>query len=94
VVNLQSLNVLKVYQAIAIHIERHPNDAHRFPNFFDSKPILARGANGPLTGDLHSAHYFHGRSALADIVCYTSAQAELIINIGTVSGISHNDIPT
>lgn len=29
--------------------------------------ILARGAEGPLDGELHSAQYFHGRDGLGDI---------------------------
>jgi hypothetical protein len=62
-----SANILKVYQAISVHLEHHPDDKNRFPNFFGSKPILARGASGPLHGDLHSAHYFHGRSVPAAI---------------------------
>jgi hypothetical protein len=60
-----SNNILKVYQAISVHLEHHPDDKNRFINFFGSKPILARGANGPLHGDLHNAHQFHGRSVPA-----------------------------
>jgi len=61
------VNVLKLYQAMAFHFERHPEDGQRFPNFFSSKPILARGATGPLYGDLHSAQCFHGRDGLGNI---------------------------
>lgn len=34
----------------------------RFCNYtHDTKIILAKGAEHPLEGDLHSAQYFHGR---------------------------------
>lgn len=68
---MQSANLLKVYQAISVHLESHPDDKHRFPNFFGTKPILARGPDGPLSGDLHSAQYFHGRSAFSIIRYHT-----------------------
>ncbi|KAI0703380.1 nucleoside hydrolase [Cerioporus squamosus] len=62
------INILKIYQAVARHIERHPEDATRFPNFSQrKKTILAVGEDGPLEGDLHSAEYFHGRDGLAGI---------------------------
>ena len=60
-----SLNVLKIYQAVARHIQLHPEDASRFPNFSQPrKTILARGVDHPLEGELHSAQYFHGRYVL------------------------------
>ncbi|THG94757.1 hypothetical protein EW145_g8080, partial [Phellinidium pouzarii] len=62
----QSNNVLKLFNALARHFEDFPEDRKRFPNF-DSKPLLARGAPGPLEGALHSAQYFHGRDGLGDI---------------------------
>ena len=37
------------------------------PNFKGDVPVLARGSQGPLQGELHSAEYFHGRDGLADI---------------------------
>ncbi|KAF9070906.1 Inosine/uridine-preferring nucleoside hydrolase domain-containing protein [Rhodocollybia butyracea] len=56
-------NVLKSYQAIRRHLDLHPHDAIRFPNFFNAiKTIICRGSDGPLEGALHSATYFHGRS--------------------------------
>ncbi|RPD74261.1 nucleoside hydrolase [Lentinus tigrinus ALCF2SS1-7] len=62
------INILKSYQAVARHIQRHPEDASRFPNFSQQrKTILAVGEDGPLEGDLHSAEYFHGRDGLAGI---------------------------
>ncbi|KAJ3565909.1 hypothetical protein NP233_g7341 [Leucocoprinus birnbaumii] len=61
-------NILKLYQAIGRHIEKHPEDASRFPNFAPEKRIkLARGYEGPIQGDLHSAQYFHGRDGLGGI---------------------------
>ena len=57
-----SLNILKVYQAIGRQIKEHPEDAKRFHNFApDKRIILARGCEGPIEGELHSAQYFHGR---------------------------------
>ncbi|KIY46213.1 nucleoside hydrolase, partial [Fistulina hepatica ATCC 64428] len=55
------LNVLKAYQAIA------QDNSTRFVNFARSRPVLAKGATGPLEGDLHSAQYFHGRDGLSGI---------------------------
>ncbi|KAL5485095.1 hypothetical protein ACEPAI_7737 [Sanghuangporus weigelae] len=59
-------NVLKLYNVLAVHFDSFPEDKKRFPNF-NSRPFLARGASGPLEGDLHSAQYFHGRDGLGDI---------------------------
>ena len=60
--NILSLNILKLYQAIGRHIEKYPEDAKRFPNFAPEKRTkLARGCEGPIGGEIHSAQYFHGR---------------------------------
>jgi len=60
--HLKSDNIVKVYSVLEQHLERHPEDATRFPNFSkERKPIVSLGAAGPLEGDLHSAQYFHGR---------------------------------
>ncbi|CCM01125.1 uncharacterized protein FIBRA_03173 [Fibroporia radiculosa] len=62
------LNIFKLYKAISLHIKKHPDAQSRFPGFSSSrKVILARGAEGPLEGDLHSAQYFHGRDGLGGI---------------------------
>ncbi|THV06747.1 nucleoside hydrolase [Dendrothele bispora CBS 962.96] len=63
------LNVFKTFQAVSRHIEKHSQDAGRFPNLSSTvKPIiLARGSDGPLQGELHSAQYFHGRDGLGGI---------------------------
>ncbi|KXN90166.1 hypothetical protein AN958_04656, partial [Leucoagaricus sp. SymC.cos] len=67
-VNSSYLNILKLYQAIERQIEKHPEDASRFPNFSpDKRIILARGCEGPIQGELHSAQYFHGRDGLGEI---------------------------
>lgn len=56
------LNILKLYQAISLHLEENPGDSSRFPGFLSTlKPYLTRGADGPLNGEQHSAEYFHGR---------------------------------
>ncbi|EUC57090.1 inosine-uridine preferring nucleoside hydrolase, partial [Rhizoctonia solani AG-3 Rhs1AP] len=59
-------NVLKVYQLVLDHLERYPDDRHRFPNL-KSKPKLCWGAAGPLSGIPHLAEYFHGPDGLSDI---------------------------
>ncbi|THH15642.1 hypothetical protein EW146_g4868 [Bondarzewia mesenterica] len=47
-------NIFKMYQAVSRHKKRHPES---FPNFDQArKPFLAKGALGPLSGELHSAH--------------------------------------
>ncbi len=57
-----SINILKAYQAIVRHVQKHPEDAKRFPNFTSEKrTILARGCDGPVDGEKHFAQYFHGR---------------------------------
>ena len=57
-----SVNILKIYQVIARHLENFPQDKVRFPNFLQAKKtILALGEDLPLEGELHSAEYFHGR---------------------------------
>jgi hypothetical protein len=60
-----SLNVFRIYRALERHLSLHPEDHARFPNFDPGnpakQPILIRGSNGPLEGELHSAEYFHGR---------------------------------
>ncbi|KZP17949.1 nucleoside hydrolase [Athelia psychrophila] len=60
-------NIFKLYQAISLHLAAHPNDKRRFPCYLSSRPFVARGAEGPLEGELHSAQYFHGRDGLGDI---------------------------
>ncbi|KAF4621327.1 hypothetical protein D9613_000545 [Agrocybe pediades] len=63
-----TLNILKVYRAIELHLELHPSDKYRFPNFNSGrKPILVRGSHAPLQGEVHGAQYFHGRDGLGNI---------------------------
>lgn len=59
-INFISANILKLYDVLARHFEKYPDDRQRFHNF-ESRPFIARGPQGPLEGDLHSAQYFHGR---------------------------------
>jgi len=61
-------NILKAYQAVDRHLRARPFEKHRFPNFRQAnKTVLARGADAPLEGGMHSAKYFHGRDGLAGI---------------------------
>ncbi|KAJ4000594.1 nucleoside hydrolase [Lentinula boryana] len=61
-------NVLKTYQVIQRHLDLYPEDAVRYPNFFNAiKTIVCHGSEGPLQGALHSASYFHGRDGLGNI---------------------------
>lgn len=56
------LNILKLYQAISLHLDENPNDSSRFPGFLQTlKPYVAIGADSPLEGALVNAEYFHGR---------------------------------
>lgn len=70
---IYSANIFKIYQAVEREIESNPAARARFPNFnANIKPVLAKGAHGPLAGELHSAKYFHGRSVgvrAADAAC-------------------------
>ncbi|KAI0062857.1 nucleoside hydrolase [Artomyces pyxidatus] len=62
------LNIFKIYQAVARHIEQYPGSRTRFPNFDTAvKPVICKGAHGPLEGELHSAQFFHGRDGLGGI---------------------------
>lgn len=53
-------NTFKVYQVIQTHLDAHPEDAHRFPNFRKDghRPLYAKGAQGPLHGQMNLAEYF------------------------------------
>lgn len=52
-----------MYQAIERHLGQYPSHKDRFPNFNPKKkPIVSRGSDAPLFGDVHLAQYFHGRS--------------------------------
>ena len=54
-------NVFRLYDVLARHFSVFPGDQGRFPNFSQSrKTILALGAEGPTSGRMHTAQYFHG----------------------------------
>ncbi|KAI0812525.1 nucleoside hydrolase [Irpex lacteus] len=53
------LNILRLSQVLSRNFSADPESK--------SQIILAKGANHPLDGELHSAQYFHGRDGLADI---------------------------
>jgi len=62
------LNIFRIYQEVGRHIDQHPESRDLFPNFNSvRKPLLLKGAAGPLSGELHSASYFHGRDGLSEI---------------------------
>lgn len=57
-----SANIYRIYQAVQKEVDYNPEARLRFPGFFqDRKPFLAKGAEEPLGGELHTAQYFHGR---------------------------------
>ncbi|KAG8887962.1 hypothetical protein FRB99_004180, partial [Tulasnella sp. 403] len=59
-----------VYQIIQRHLDAHPEDASRYPNFKSAtghRPIYAKGATGPIKGQMNLAEYFHGPDGLSDI---------------------------
>lgn len=57
-----SLNILRLSQVLSRNFSADPESKSRYVNFgSDKKIILAKGANHPLDGELHSAQYFHGR---------------------------------
>ncbi|EIW82782.1 nucleoside hydrolase, partial [Coniophora puteana RWD-64-598 SS2] len=79
----RSLNIYKLYKAIARHLEVHPEDSSRFPNFGPAvKPFLALGPKGPLKEDTHYAEYFHGPDGLSNI---TERHPELDIDVNDPS---------
>ncbi|KAH9986999.1 nucleoside hydrolase [Russula compacta] len=62
------LNIFKIYQAVGRHVDQNPESRDLFPNYNSSrKPLLLKGPAGPLSGELHSASYFHGRDGLSEI---------------------------
>lgn len=59
-----SLNIFRIYQAVGRHIDLHPESRDLFPNYNSGrKPLLLKGAAGPLSGGKHNAAYFHGQCA-------------------------------
>ncbi|KAF8520477.1 Inosine/uridine-preferring nucleoside hydrolase domain-containing protein [Hysterangium stoloniferum] len=65
------INVLKIWQVLEQHFEKHPEEKYRFPVFTEGykseMPFLAVGNTAPLSGEPMFAEYFHGRDGLADI---------------------------
>lgn len=53
-------NIIKTYGVLDTLVKKSAEAARRFPNFGKTKPLLIRGANGPLSGKGHTAKYFHG----------------------------------
>jgi hypothetical protein len=55
------LNVVKIFDVLSRHLDKNPEDKARFVNYGMYPIYLAKGSEGPLDGELHSAEYFHGR---------------------------------
>ena len=54
-------NTLKLYGVLDRHFKAVPGDKAQFPATQSSrKPVLVKGAAGPLEGQGHTAKYFHG----------------------------------
>ena len=70
-------NILKLYGVLDKHAKA--GYADRFPAFHASsqRPVLIRGASGPLSGSVHTAKYFHGEDGLGDITKRYSQQIPL-----------------
>ncbi|PPQ98441.1 hypothetical protein CVT24_004120 [Panaeolus cyanescens] len=61
-------NIFKVYEAIAKQVEGNFAGAAAFERALNGpKPILAKGPERPLHGEIHHAQYFHGKDGLGDI---------------------------
>lgn len=61
-------NILKIYGVLDRHVTEHDPEMHRFPALKQSKkPLLIKGAPGPLAGPGHSAAYFHGKDGELEI---------------------------
>lgn len=90
---MTSSNIYRIYQAIQKEIEQNPKARSRFPGFFQKrKPFLARGAHGPLGGELHTAQYFHGRSVDSQHRFFTLCRYETILTILSPSSMDFDPI--
>jgi inosine-uridine nucleoside N-ribohydrolase len=57
-------NILRIYCVLEKHFKAHPEDLDRFPGYrahAERRPLIVKGAKGPLSGDVHTAKYFHGQ---------------------------------
>jgi inosine-uridine nucleoside N-ribohydrolase len=55
-------NLLKIYGVLDRHAKENDKEIERFPALkAKRKPIVIRGADGPIDGPSHSAAYFHGK---------------------------------
>jgi hypothetical protein len=63
------------------NIQAEPESALRFHGISpDCKIILARGADHPLEGELHSAQYFHGRCVYFHTSASCLSQIETVMD--------------
>ncbi|CAD6577837.1 MAG: hypothetical protein CYPHOPRED_000385 [Cyphobasidiales sp. Tagirdzhanova-0007] len=65
-------NILKLYGVMDAHLKACPEEIERFPAFkrhiqAKRKPLLVKGAAGPVSGAVHTAKYFHGADGLGNI---------------------------
>ncbi|KAF9047333.1 Inosine/uridine-preferring nucleoside hydrolase domain-containing protein [Panaeolus papilionaceus] len=61
-------NILKIYDAIEKHVKgKYPGSTAFERALNGPRPILAKGPERPLDGEIHHAQYFHGQDGLGDI---------------------------
>jgi inosine-uridine nucleoside N-ribohydrolase len=87
---ISSSNIFKIYQAVGREIAHDPSAAARFPNYTqDVKPVIVRGPSGPLSGEQHSAKYFHGRDGLGNA---SEAHPDINVPLEVVNASDHSKL--
>lgn len=90
-------NILKIYGVLDRHVTEHDPEMERFPALKQSKkPLLIRGADGPIAGPAHSAAYFHGKDGQSVTLLLSLSILLLILipilGLGDIT-TKHEDIP-